>query len=342
MGSPSDSLSQATLHDRPPRKTAAVIFGAALSYCALMAAFWLTARRFDMQDRIGDHFPSAFVSFGLLLAPYWGFGFGLAGALRQWLSSPLLRIVAPSLLLIPYLLFALPRGAFRGDMAVALVGLPVAMAAIFEILGPHQSTGLSWQDVLVLLAAGVPVEFGLLRSAWPYAGLGAMPKLLLVDATLYAFLVVRDLDGVGYDFRPRLRDISIGLREWALFAPIGIAVGLALRFIVFRPYVPVGSTVAAAWLITFFFVAVPEELFFRGLLYNLIERRSGPRVAMFASSIIFGLSHFNKPLPFNWRYVILASIAGVFYARAWRDRRKILSSSVTHATVDVVWSVWFR
>jgi membrane protease YdiL (CAAX protease family) len=60
------------------------------------------------------------------------------------------------------------------------------------------------------------------------------------------------------------------------------------------------------------------------------------------ASVIFGLSHFNKPLPFNWRYVILASIAGVFYGRAWGDRRRIFASAITHTAVDVVWSLWFR
>ncbi len=32
--------------------------------------------------------------------------------------------------------------------------------------------------------------------------------------------------------------------------------------------------------------------------------------------------------------VMLAAIAGVFYGRAWLDRRRLLTSSVTHATVD--------
>jgi membrane protease YdiL (CAAX protease family) len=345
MGGPSGSLAERNSH-RPPRTTAAVVFAATLGYAALLAAFWFAARRFDMQDRIGGHFPSAFASFGLLLLPFWAFGFGLSDSLRRWLRSPRLRIVTPSLLLIPYLLFSLPRGGFRLEIAAAMVSIPVTIAAIYELVPPgkkdERNVGLSWQDIAALLLVGLPVQFGLFRGAWPYPGLGAMPKLLLVDATLYAFLVVRQLEGVGYDFRPHLRDASVGLREFAYFAPIGMAFGLALKFIAFHDYLPVLTSVAAAWLITFFFVAVPEELFFRGILFNLIQRRSGSRSAMIVSSLIFGLSHFNKPLPFNWRYVTMASIAGVFYARAWRSDQRILASSITHTTVDVVWGVWFR
>jgi membrane protease YdiL (CAAX protease family) len=45
---------------------------------------------------------------------------------------------------------------------------------------------------------------------------------------------------------------------------------------------------------------------------------------------------------FNWRYVLLAAIAGVFYGRAWRTDRRIAASSITHATVDTVWGALLR
>jgi uncharacterized protein len=163
-----------------------------------------------------------------------------------------------------------------------------------------------------------------------------------MDAGLYAFLVVRQLEGVGYDFRIRLRDLAVGSREWVFFAPFGIGIGLALRFILFHRWAASGWTLAAGWLVTFFFVAVPEELYFRGLLQNLLEPRLGRQRALMLASVIFGLSHFNKPLPFAWRYVLLATIAGIFYGRAWRDRRRLAASAITHTAVDVVWSVWFR
>jgi membrane protease YdiL (CAAX protease family) len=100
--------------------------------------------------------------------------------------------------------------------------------------------------------------------------------------------------------------------------------------------------VLATLLVTLFFVAIPEELFFRGLLQNLLESRVGYLRSLFVASMIFGLSHFNKPVPFNLRYVLLGTIAGVFYGRAWHDRRRLLSSATTHAMVDVIWSLWFR
>jgi membrane protease YdiL (CAAX protease family) len=59
--------------------------------------------------------------------------------------------------------------------------------------------------------------------------------------------------------------------------------------------------------------------------------------------VIFGLAHLNKRATFfNWRYVILATVAGFFYGRAWLAERRLMASSITHATVDTVWSIWFR
>jgi uncharacterized protein len=349
---------------------------------ALLAAFWVVALRYDMSARVGGHMASGFASFALLLAPYWAFGFGAAQALRRGMKNRLVRVLAPGALVVAYLVFSIPRGEFRWYYAAILFAIPVGLAGMFEFVPPAgnsppyrskpgsdkggatttdeeveektyicpnradverpRSSGLCWQDVVALVVVGAPVEFRLLAGAWPHAGLSALPKLLLVDSALYAFLVVRGLDGVGFDFRMKLRDVAIGLREWAFYAPIAIGLGLALGFIHWNPRPPQVAVIAASYLITFFFVAIPEEFFFRGLLQNLLQSRLGQQRALAVSSVIFGLSHFNKPLPFNWRYVILAAIAGLFYGRAWLDRRRLTCSAITHTTVDVVWGLWWR
>ena len=323
---------------RPGRHTLAL---AALIYLLLLLAFWLVAQHFTISARIGGHLPSAFLSFALLLAPYWFFGFGAAARLDATLTNPWARVSAPGVLVVPYLVFTIPRHEFEWSYAVVLFLIPVGLAALFQFLPPG-TPKLCWQDIVALAAIGIPVEFRLLAGSFPHPGLSAMPKFLLVDAALYAYLVIRRLEGIGYDFRTRLRDLLIGIREWAFYAPIAIGLGLALGFIHFHRVFPPGSQAAAALMVTFFFVALPEELFFRGLLQNMLEARIGHPKSLFVAAIIFGLSHFNKPLPFNWRYVLLATIAGLFYGRAWRNRRHLVSSAITHTGVDVVWGLWFK
>src|SRR5215475_13450437 len=99
----------------------------------------------------------------------------------------------------------------------------------------------------------------------------------------------------------------------------------------------------AAWLFTYLLIALPEEIFFRGWMQNLFERRIGRTASLVVTAAIFGLSHFNKRAAhFNWRYVLLAAIAGIFYGRAWRSERRVAASSVTHACVDTLWGALLR
>lgn len=262
----------------------------------------------------------------ILLLPLWAFGFGLAGALKRNACLPLVLVMA-------YPIFTVPPGVFRWDMCLGMAAIVIATGLLVE-------RGHDWIALAIL---GISVDLRFFNDAWPVAGLSGLTKLMFVDTGLYAYLVLRPIGGIGYDFRPRLRDFGVGLREFVLFTPIAIALGFALGFLHFHKVMPSPLAFGAGWLFTIFFIAVPEELFFRGLMLNLLERKIGTRRALIVTSVLFGLAHFNKRAAyFNWRYVILAAIAGLFYGRAWLDRRRILSSSIAHATVDTVWSVWFR
>lgn len=305
-----------------------------------MVAFWFIGQYFGVAAKIGGHVPSATISFAILLAPYWAFGFGLGDWLHRRLRAAAVRVLAPVLLVAAYPVFALPRHQFRWDLCLGLIGVILAVTAI---LHRARSSKGDWRDWLVLLILAVGVELHVFDRAWPVPGLNALPKLLLLDAALYGYLVIRRLDGIGFDFRPRLVDFRVGLREFLFFTPVALLLGFAMSFLHLHRTVSNPIAFAAGWLFTLFFIAIPEELFFRGLLLNLLERRIGRTGALAATSILFGLAHFNKRTAFfNWRYVILAAIAGFFYGRAWLARRRILTPSITHATVDTVWSIWLR
>ncbi len=156
-------------------------------------------------------------------------------------------------------------------------------------------------------------------------------------------------DGKTHD--SKTHDWKIGLRELLFLTPSVLILGLALGFI--HPHRsslfgnPAGNLAgvgwaALRWIGIFFFTAVPEELFFRAWVQNLLERRVGRRAALGIASVVFGLSHFNKrSAHFNWRYVLLATIAGIFYGRAWREQRRVPASAITHTCVDWIWSLWF-
>ena len=93
----------------------------------------------------------------------------------------------------------------------------------------------------------------------------------------------------------------------------------------------------------FFFTAVPEELLFRGVLQNVLGKAlSRDGAGWIVASIIFGLSHIaNGRFP-NWKYVLLATIAGFFYGYAWRKSRSIFPGALVHTAVDGLWFLLFR
>ena len=194
---------------------------------------------------------------------------------------------------------------------------------------------------MILLVLGLAVDLRWFDRAWP-SGLRALNELFLVDAGLYGFLAIRQLSGVGFDFHLKWSDWKTGLRELVYFTPFVLVLGLALGFIHPHRNLPGIGSALLRWIAIFFFTAVPEELFFRAWVQNLLERRVGRRAALVIASVLFGLSHFNKrSAHFNWRYVLLATIAGIFYGRAWRENRRVPASTITHASVDWLWGLWF-
>jgi membrane protease YdiL (CAAX protease family) len=252
-------------------------------------------------------------------------------------------LVLPAALCVPYAMVAISYGQFRWGWLALYLLLPVVISLLlYRASVADTAQRGDWRDFLVLAVLGLAVDLRWFEPAWP-PHLAVFNKMLLLDAGIYGFLAVRRLKGVGFDLRLRLSDLRIGGRELAIYAPVAIVIGLWLGFLHLHAYVPAVSHVVLGWIFTFLFIAVPEELFFRGWMQNLLERHLGQRWALLTTAVLFGLSHFNKrAVPFNWRYVVLAALAGIFYGRAWRQERRVGASAITHASVDTLWSLWLR
>ena len=252
------------------------------------------------------------------------------------------RIALPAIFSLLYLIAAASNGDFHSVWFLLYLLIPPALAAL-ELLAANLDPDQRghWLDALVLLPLGLSVDLRWLQPAWP-PGTDVLGKLLLLDSALYAILGLRRLSGVGFDLRLRLSDLGIGLREFLFYAVLAIPLGLALKFLELHDHVAHPRMIAPLWLFSFFAVALPEEIFFRGWIQNLLERRIGRRWALFVTAALFGLSHFNKRGgPFNWQYVIMAALAGIFYGRAWRKNRRVGASAICHATVDTIWGALF-
>ena len=303
-----------------------------------------SVRNLGLRDMIVPHLPVLSAAACLLLLPYL-----LAGFAPEWTQVKLVSLSETQLALLttvfclPYVLIAIPFGAFSWRWTffyVCLGPLVTSLMAQARRIDPAQRG--AWQDLLVLATLGLAVDLRWLERAWP-PHLAVFNKILLLDVGILGFTGARRLQGVGFNLRLRGRELAQGGREFAFYAPIAIALGLALGFLHVHRGWPRLISIAEAALFTFFFIAVPEELFFRGWCQNLLQRRLGRTPALLLTACIFGLSHFNKrAVHFNWRYVLLAAIAGIFYGRAWRREHRVGTSAVTHTLVDTVWSLTLR
>jgi len=275
--------------------------------------------------------------------------------LRRWATDSLaLAAGLPFVLLLPYLIFGIGTRTF----SLAALGKLIAYILVPTILllpgRRRHSQTLTWRDAAAMVALAVPVSAGWLQGIWNWPqDIYVFRPIFCVLVGGYGFMVLRNLEGVGFRLVWNRRDISEALLNLVGFALPAIPIGLALNFI--HPHSAAPLARAGGWggaaSFCFLFigiyltVAIPEEMLFRGILQNLLVKtiNMGPKglYGLLIASVVFGCAHLHHaPVP-NWRYAILATLAGIFYGNVFRTRQRLCASALTHALVDTIWHFWF-
>lgn len=316
------------------------VVGSLFLIAALAFAAHHVAQRYGYA---GWNFWVAFVSLVLLLIPFFAVGSSrVVVKLKAKVASKRSYGVALITgLLVPYLIYALGIGVFNWPAfgkLVAYMMLPSLL--IWSIRSPAQK--LYWQDIAAILALILPFELSWLSGIWPWPRQPVgyfFHKLLGVDLAIFLFLVIRRLPSLGYTFRIEKADLLIALRNYMLFLPIGIALGLATRFV----HLSMDPIRYGQALVTgvgmFFFTAFPEEFIFRGVIQNLLCTHRDKYTALVMASLSFGLAHAFSG---DWRYVLLSSIAGIFYGHAYLKTKRLSTSALVHTLVNLTWKLFFR
>jgi membrane protease YdiL (CAAX protease family) len=245
---------------------------------------------------------------------------------------------------LAYLIYGLGTNTFGIWRAVAVgifVFVPLSLGASAE-----RKLAGAWQDFLLLAGVWVEVKFSPSHWVWPYPSgrlAYVFTVVLALNVALAVFVLMRRVDGIGYSIGWGRRWGLYVLGSFLVFGCIAIPLGTAMHFIAFAPQWHAWSSLLFTSLGIFFFTAWPEEFLFRGLLQNMLAKSCKSDLAgWWAASVLFGFSHItNLGFP-NWRYVILASIAGIFYGWTWRKTESIFASAMVHALVDVTWHFLFR
>ncbi|MFQ5700340.1 MAG: lysostaphin resistance A-like protein [Acidobacteriota bacterium] len=287
------------------------------------------------------------VAFALLMIPYFALGFDqIVDALRAIGRSSRIRLLSMGfLLLVPGIVVLVSEGGRFSMRNMENMGILVLYVAVPIVLlsGWGRQTGPrpSMIDLVTLLLLWLPVEMKAFAHLWSVpAGNPSyvLAKALAMELALFCFVVVRRLEGVGYRFRLCAADMTVGTIALSAFLVFAVPAALGTGFVSFQPH----WNGMGRWLLMslgiFFFIALPEEVLFRGLIFNMLQRMikvGGPYAALVISSFIFGLAHLNNP-PGDWRYVLLGTMAGISYGWAYLRTGSLLSSAYTHAMVDII------
>ncbi len=279
-----------------------------------------------------------------LVAPYLALAWpGLAARLGAWRARPAIPLgLAAALVLLLIVNAAVGGKASPGELIILAL---VASLALATAVAQADSPALPIWRLFPVLILWLPVELG----TPPELPLQLTPGLalpgglfLMIDLGLLIYLVLRPLPGIGFDFRLTPSDWrTIGTALLA-YAAIALPLGASLSFLAFGLDADLVAKALPMALAIFWLNALPEELLFRGVLQNWLERRSSGAVALLLAAAIFGFAHLNNPTALhpavpNWPYVLMASLAGLAYGWTWWRTRKITCSAIVHALVNLTW-----
>jgi membrane protease YdiL (CAAX protease family) len=254
----------------------------------------------------------------------------------------------------PHLIWAVPlllTGTFSIAAAIASALTPqlAALVLLYTILpvgcaavqGAGTGKRPSALDFICILLLWLPLELSVGAGQVPRNAQGFLHSVgyaIAIMLGLTIFLCFRAVSGIKYRLPAVPRELRLPLLGFAAAAPVLAVTGILLGFIPLPhlPHRPAGL-MAVAFGIILIGTGLPEEILFRGFIQNFLAQRLGPGVrTLLVASVIFGCAHLNngpQPLP-NWRYAILASIAGVAYGRVFDRASSLVSSAILHAMVD--------
>ena len=267
--------------------------------------------------------------------------------------------LVPSVLWLCSVLYQSALGTFAWSyMAVnfVLLFLPTSLIYFTKI----KDQRFAWAQGIALLAIWAPIEFALLHRPTlpPSDGIVSLFTLEGIVLTLFLFIWLGDFQDIAPTLRVKSKDVESAVWYFALFLAIwGLPFSFLSGLMSVPEYFPGWGQVIRRIFFIFFFVAIPEELVFRGIVQNSIEKKFShhPKatwIALALGSLIFGIAHLNtgygptffitisNSLAFkvSWAYFLFSIGAGVFYGLAFTKTRNVMAAALTHGLVDIIFA----
>jgi uncharacterized protein len=255
---------------------------------------------------------------------------------------PQVIFAAPAILTAIFCAISAGVNAFSAPLAILVLAytlLPTLCAFLARNRVPPV-----WTDFAIILLLWFPLEFSAGKNWTPKPAQNLLHLAaygVAITLALILFLLFRRLDGMKYNVPRSARDFVNPLIGFAIAAPVLIVVGRAVGFLdpFHLPAHLSAVSLATQFLVILAATALPEEILFRGLIQNCLMQKLGARTGtLLLAALIFGCAHLDNgpgPLP-NWRYMIVATIAGVAYGKVFEKSSSIFASALLHALVNTI------
>ncbi len=242
------------------------------------------------------------------------------------------------------LLFAIP-GILTGYFNP--YNTTIFTAIVFVVFGAlkqqaDESFTISWTDAALWLILWIPFDL-----RW-YTGMQPILDYTWWSIAISVIAIIgwggyRGVD-IGFNLVPKFKDFFVTVQALMIIMVIVIPPGIATGFLSFSiPEAYDVPKLSVHFIGLFLTVALPEELFFRGILLRGLENVSSKKwVPMVVSSLAFGLMHWNNvnDLSIQITYVSLATIAGFGYGWAYKKSgNNLFAAILVHTLVDWIWKL---
>ena len=200
---------------------------------------------------------------------------------RSFIHSELRKaLIFPALLLFIYFFYVLinNQSPFRGMAAL----LPYLLFPILLFLvRKNRNQKIDWIDFTAFVLYLLPTLFIKVEPAGnlPFRGedFDSVYRIAMILSAIYAFGILRNLEDIGFYPTFNLNKLGTALWVWVAFYLFVLVIGFNVNFIKYVGHDAITSLlirkIAVTLVVTFLHTAIFEELFFRGILLNMLTKR---------------------------------------------------------------------
>jgi membrane protease YdiL (CAAX protease family) len=226
----------------------------------------------------------------------------------------------------------------------------VAAPACFQLARPDDAKPgnavvAGFCDALTVATLWLPVDLKLLPQFGSTGIISTWASLIGSLSAVNTFTVVRPFlepgRTLGYSFKLAPADVLVAIAFGLCFCIAATPVVLVIRYGQFHRPRGLRLKSQAVVFAGLYLSALGEEILFRGIALNMLERaiRDPTGIApLVLAAILCGLGNLKSkahglPVP-NWRAALIAALASIPHGLVWRRTGLVTASAISHAFVQ--------